>query len=121
MTARLALVALLLLAGCGDPPPESGTVVQKVYDDPDDWTVRVDDYAYGCQYEYGYNPSSGKFELANICKDRVVGSHRERRHDGPHWEFRVRDDKDPKHHAWVEVGPDIYAAIDVGGHWPDPR
>lgn len=114
------LLALGFLTACGDPI-ESGTVIAKQYDDPDDWTTREEDSEYSCKYEYGYNPASGNYEFANICKDRVTGHHTEYHHDGPHWRLRIRDDKDSGHKEWIEVSESEYEKFGRGGHWPDPR
>lgn len=116
----VAAAACLALAACGDPI-ESGYVVGKSYDDPDYWTETVDDYAYQCRYEYGYNPSTGEYEFANICKNRHVGSHTERRYDGPHWYLKIRDDKDQKRTGNVTVSESEYNTTSVGDHWPDRR
>lgn len=114
-----ASLAALALAACADPI-ESGYVMRKQYDDPDHWTEQVEDTAYTCQYEYGYQ-ADGKYGFGNVCKERTVGYHTEARYDGPHWKLRIKDDKDPDRKQWVEVSQDEYNNYDIGTHWPDAR
>lgn len=109
--AALVLGAMLpALVACSDPP-KSGYVVKKAYDDPDDWSYWQPDYITICSG----NPIR--------CYQQLAGGHTVYGHDGPHWEFRVRDDADPKgkRHGWVEVGQATYDSYDVGMHWPDAR
>lgn len=105
-----AALAAVALTGCSDPIA-SGTVVRKVYDDPDTWTYWQSTY---CPY---FSTINGvMYTFYNTCGGYYVTDH-----DGPHWELRLKDDKDPKHHGWVEVTQEDYGKFTVGSHWPDPR
>ena len=92
------LAAALVLVGCG-PNLTSGKVVDRSYDDPDDWST------WDCQM-YGKNG----------CVFWGWTEH----HDGPHWSLTieatvdgevVRDD--------VEVTEHIHSTCRDGWHYPD--
>lgn len=119
----LVLSCMSGVAACSDPPPESGYVVRKVYDDPDDWTTQEPIYQQECGYVYGYNWYTGKYDFHHECNDKKIGERTVPHHDGPHWEFRIKDDADAKgkRHGWVEVDETTYNNFDTGMHWPDPR
>lgn len=106
----LALSLVMFVAACSDPP-KSGYVVQKNYDDPDDWMYMQPIYSSMCS---GNPPTCTQFLTGFIP---IYG------HDGPHWEFRVKDDADPKgkKHGWVEIDQASYDQYEIGMHWPDAR
>lgn len=106
----VSALLLLFLVGCSDPP-KSGYIVQKNYDDPDDWSYWQPDYIPICSG----NPMQ--------CHQQLVGGHTVYGHDDAHWEFRIKDDADPKgkKHGWIEISQETYDQYDVGMHWPDAR
>lgn len=107
----LGLVALsLMMTGCSHPP-KSGYVAQKFYDDEDWWHYEQADYLTMCT---GTSPYI-------MCYQMYIGSHTVYGHDRPHWQFRVRDDADPKgkSYGWAEVTHDTYDHFEVGEHWPN--
>jgi hypothetical protein len=127
----LVITAMLApLAACSDPPPESGIVVAREYDDPDQWTESVADYAY---LPRPYTRTSYNYSSACKCSQAqttsgvemvytVVSWHNENRSDGPHWKLKIQDDKDPKNLGWVEVTQQDYDNKYMQGyHWPDLR
>lgn len=109
---RKVILALMLLtlAACSDPP-KSGYVVQKAYDDPDEWDYWQPTYITICSG----NPI--------MCHQQLAGGHWVHDYDGPHWEFRIKDDAGPKgkKHGWVEVDQSSFDSYEVGMHWPDAR
>lgn len=90
------LVAAALLLGCAPKNVlTQGTVIEKSYDDPDDWSTL-------------YCAAQGKYG----CTLWLPQDH----HDGPHWSLRVvgRDDKGKEHKEWHEVTEVFYGEIVMG-------
>jgi hypothetical protein len=115
------LLAAPLLFGCGEPPVDSGYVVARSYDDPDDWTTREDVYRYTCEYGLDWDYTTGEYRFGNHCKNRRVGSETVHHHDDAHWYLKIRDDKDKKRIVRIEVTESDQLEHPVGSHWPDLR
>jgi hypothetical protein len=101
-------VLALTLVGCGtastegNPVPERGTVVAKVYDDPDFWT------------EEGWCLS---YDSDNVCDSRTPDV---KRHDPAHWYLRLYDEARDRL-VTHEVPEPIYEGCRVGAQWREYR
>lgn len=127
----LVVASLSATVACGTAVNQ-GTVVAKDYDDPDTWTVSVDDYAY-LPHPYVrtvYNYSSACNCQVSTTQSGVemqytwVGSHRERRYDGPHWKVQIesKPDSDGKtHKAWKTVSEQEYNHYEIGSWYGQPQ
>lgn len=98
---RLALVALLVLAGCSDPP-ESGYVEHKQHGDA---------YTYITMQCAAYDPKTFVCTVYVPIVNNMPAT----------WELCLRDDKDPKKTGCREVGEVAWNKYQVGDHYPDPR
>lgn len=88
-------VTLLFAGGCGDSTvPESGEVIEKGYDTPDEWMQMVC-VAYS---QYG-------------CTVHTPIFHQ----DGPHWSLKLAADGED---GWVEVNEATWNEVQVG-QWFD--
>lgn len=125
------LVPLVLAAGflaaCSDPPPQSGYVVEKQYDDPDTWIYNQPIYNEQCRPVTQTTSSTVNGQTTTrtytTMQCRSVFSHYVPipMHDGPHWHLKIRDDKDPKHVGRISVSQTDFDRYAVGDHWPNPR
>lgn len=122
-TVWLVLLAVIVLAGCGSDPIQSGTVQGRLYDDPDSWIYWQPIYGEQCHPETrtSYNGKTTTTYTTTVCNSVVISHIPIQQHDPAHWYLKVRDDKDPKHVGKVEVSENTFNAYGVGQHWPDPR
>jgi hypothetical protein len=99
LIAALCIALAPVIAACSSPP-KSGTVTEKQYKAPFDYTF--------------YQPimSCGKYGCTTIGFIPIP------MHEGPHWWVHLQDDKDPKHTGWVEVDQTTYNREEVGAHYP---
>lgn len=97
---------LLALAGCSDPPPESGYVTHKQHSDA---------YSYDTTYCVAHM-NVGSVPVC-IAYDTVHN------HVPASWQLCLKNEDDPKHpqHGCIEVPEDTYGQYREGDHYPDPR
>lgn len=87
------ILAVCLIAACGSPPPSSGTVVEKSYDDPDSIPVT----------------SCSPVGKTTVCHTTWIN-------DGPHWRLLIDGDSE---HGWVSVDPATWDSLHVGDHYEE--
>lgn len=100
LTALIAIVALALVTACG-PSLSAGKVVQRSYDDPDDWTS-LQCISYG---KYG-------------CTAWMPANH----HDGPHWYLTLEgipEDGDETIQDNIEVSETYWNTCIEGRKYPE--
>lgn len=98
----LAFAVAIGLASCADPAPPitQGTVLDKHYDDPDDWITR---------------------NCSTVNKQTVCNN--VHHHDGPHWTIeltpcrRLIELKDGCRTGWVEVDLTSYNRASIGEYF----
>lgn len=116
----VALVApLMLVVGCNTI--ESGQVVSKEYDDPDNWSSIEPVYIQQCQTEMRSQSTyvNGKYETRyvpeTVCHQQVAYYHPVQHYDGPHWRFRLRSTNGE---GWHTVTEGEYGSYAIGEHYP---
>lgn len=92
---RLLIVPLLIaLVACGDPWEGEGVIVDRNYDDPDTWTMPG--------YFTGGTTSCSTINGTTTCRTSPLIWHPPITfHDGPHWQFTLRDAEGKKHKKGV--------------------
>lgn len=114
------LVVALFLSSCGDSI-KAGTVVDKLYDDPDDWIVIRPIPHESCSTVYDSYSHSSRQSCTTYYTYIPVPMH-----DGPHWFVKIEancrtDDKGKKKcdHATKEVSESTWNATKFGD-WYGP-
>lgn len=127
----LLLTAVAVIAGCGDPPPKQGTVIDKQYE-PAHWedgyeTVYVPEYQ--CDTVTRYNPMTEGYETHEECGTEMVAHQVYEEHHtyvDDRWKLRLRDcttDKDGDRkcrEGWVTVDETTYHDYNIRSHYPEP-
>jgi hypothetical protein len=105
-TATFVAAALVGLAGCSGPPPQSGYVKKLVFHDR--WTETI--YTQMC-VAYGKYGCTVSVPVATGTVEHP-----------PLWCLLLVDDKDKKHEGELCFDkPEVYARYQPGQHYPDPR
>lgn len=126
--AAVAVAVVLLLAGCGDPPPTEGYVRAKKFE-PAHWEGGYEPYTtveMRCHSEYDY----GSKTTRTVCGSEPVTHYRWEDHHnwvGDRWKLKLEDCKpndDGKRKCrtgWLTVDQEDYHSHGIGSHYPDPK
>lgn len=109
MIAVISAFILCFTVACG---VNAGAVYDKELIPAKDWDAQEPDYRYSCQYEYGYNPMTGKYEFANICKDRQEGWKTVHHHEDACYRLKFKNEDGDKGDDCVSVGK--YDSVSIG-------
>jgi hypothetical protein len=123
-----AIVAALILVGCGDPPPDSGYVREKRFT-PAHWedgyrTVYVPTFECHTVTDSGYD---GRISYRQVCGTEMQPRYvyePEYEWVGDRWFLRLEncdDGHDKCKRGWRAVDHAAYDRYDVGDHYPDAR
>jgi hypothetical protein len=94
------LVGVLMLTGCGDPPPSVGYVYAKHF---------YPAYYYSSNDCYAYDTKGN-------CSFSMWTTH----YMPESFDLCLVDDKDPKHKGCFNVDIDVYEKFEVNTHFPNP-
>lgn len=128
----ICIVCVLCASCAGDPPPETGHVINRKYE-PEHWEAGYDTYyetEYVCGYDDVYDYNSGEYKYKYDCDFEDVEKRRYEEHHRwveDEWSLLLRkceqkDNGDEKcREGWRDITEDEYSRHDVGDYYPKKK